>query len=100
MANTQLVHEMREFREEFRDVLTDLYNIKENIYDPWLQDKPFVDPAHHVDTVIETSAPAAGDLNPGEIRFGDGTGPGGSDELFWSTDGQTVARVEADSIIS
>lgn len=49
---------------------------------------------------VESSAPAAGDLNQGEVRLGDATGPNSRDELFWSVDGTTVARVEADSTIT
>jgi hypothetical protein len=48
---------------------------------------------------VLSSAPAAGDLVVGDIRFGDSTGPNSRDEIFWSVDGSTVARVEADSII-
>lgn len=49
---------------------------------------------------VVSSAPSAGALSQGEVKLGDGTGPNSRDEIFWSVDGTTVARIEADSIIS
>lgn len=97
--DTELLHEFQQFRDRFDKVVTDVYNIKE-MYDDWLHDDPFIEPVHHTDRDVLTQAPSAGDLAAGEVAFGDGTGPNSRDEIFWSVDGQTVARVEADAIIS
>lgn len=85
--------------DDFQSVLFDVYRFKD-LYDKWADDDPFVDPAVHIDYDVVTTVPSAGDLNQGEVRFGDGTGPNGRDEIFISVDGSTVARFEADSIIS
>lgn len=97
--STQEINTIKQFAQRFRRVLGDLYAIK-NMYDMWRDWKPLIDPAHHIDVEVRTSVPTAGELEAQEIQFGDGTGPNGRDELYWSVDGSTVARVEADSIIT
>lgn len=97
--DSEIIDAIRDFIRDWKSVRSDIYAIK-NMYDDWRNDKQFIEFEHHIDVTVVSSAPSAGDLNQDEIQFGDGTGPNGRDEIFWSVDGSTVARVEADSEIT
>lgn len=98
MASEEAVMAVNELVMEHREVLMDLYTVM-TMYDRYEGGTPFITSAH-LDLTIRSSAPSASALAPGEVQLGDGTGPNGRDELFWSVDGSTVARVEADSVIT
>lgn len=95
---TEEVHTVGEIASDFDKLVFDLYAAMV-LYDKWHDQEQFVR-SHHVDLEVLTTAPAAGDLASGEVKLGDATGPNNRDEVFWSVDGNTVARVEADSTIT
>ena len=47
-----------------------------------------------------TSAPALGDMDVGEIGFGDGTGAGSAHEIFLKVSSTTIARFTHDATIT
>lgn len=101
MANQDTVDASREVESNLKTVAEEAGQTYTNLFQPWDDDEPFIDPRHHlVPGYVRDTVPNAGDLDKGAIELGDGTGPNGRDEIFWSVDGDTVARVEADSIIS
>jgi hypothetical protein len=90
----------REIEKKLKTMAEDTGLMITRMYNPWNNDEPFIDPEDHLVSAVRSSPPNAGDLDEGAVAMGEGTGPNGRDELFFSTDGNTVARVEADSIIS
>lgn len=99
MSATEIINEVYRIRDRFQQIVGDIYAINV-MYDKWNDDQPFIDPADHIDVTVRSTVPSAGDLAEREFQYGEGTGPNGRDELFWSVDGSTVARVEADSEIT
>lgn len=98
MADTEIVKAARDLQSDIESLAEDIGQ-QLDLWDKWDSDEQFIQ-SQHLDLDVQSTAPGAGDLKKGEVRVGDGTGPNGRDELFWSADGATVARVEADSEIT
>lgn len=95
MNGPEIVNKIEEHRSDISQLMGDLYSM----YNPWDTEEQFIS-SGHLDLDVVSSPPSAGDLAAGEAVLGDGTGPNSRDEIFWSVDGSTVARVEADGVIN
>lgn len=91
----ELVNAFEQHEQTMDEVINDLYTM----YTPYNDTEPFLNEDHIRYTVVQ-SAPAAGDLDEGEVWLGESTGQNGEDELFFSVDGNTVSRIEASGTIS